>query len=247
MEDVSKDIPQICVPITGVSEAEIMEQLTIVMTVQPDIIEWRADFFEGLDDTVRVDKVLTEIAKQTNVPLLFTIRSEKEGGQAIPLSEGEVVELLIHLSKHTALTYIDYEMANAKHAIEQVQKACARHEKIFILSYHNFTETPDSDILVEKAKQAEMYGASVVKLAVMPQTREDVTRLLHVTSQIDALLDIPVITMSMGELGAITRVVSWVHGSAITFAVGVEASAPGQIAAQPLREAIEATKAVTTW
>jgi len=247
MEDISKNIPQICVPITGVSEAEIMEQLAIVLTVQPDIIEWRADFFEALDDTACVDILLSKMAEQTKVPILFTVRSEKEGGQAISISDDEVVSLLVHLSKHKALTYIDYEIANTEDAIGLVQEACAKHGKLLILSHHNFTETPDTAILVEKAQQAEKYGADFAKLAVMPQSRKDVTRLLHATSQIDELLHIPVITMSMGELGAITRVVGWVHGSAITFAVGVEASAPGQIAVQPLREAIEATKALTTW
>jgi len=112
------------------------------------------------------------------------------------------------------------------------------------LSYHNFTETPDNDELLERAQLAEEIGANVVKLAVMPKSKEDVFRLLDVTRTLDRKLDCPVITMSMGELGAMSRVNGWLYGSCLTFAVGVEVSAPGQIAIEPLRESIKQTKSL---
>jgi len=43
-------------------------------------------------------------------------------------------------------------------------------------------------------------------------------------------LRIPVVSMSMGRLGAITRLSGWAFGSAMTFAVGENSSAPGQLA-----------------
>lgn len=50
-------------------------------------------------------------------------------------------------------------------------------------------------------------GADIVKLAVMPQNYKDVLNLLDVTAQFrEENPDTPVITMSMGSLGGISRI-----------------------------------------
>jgi 3-dehydroquinate dehydratase-1 len=41
--------------------------------------------------------------------------------------------------------------------------------------------------------------------------------------------------MAMGGLGAMSRVMGWLYGSAATFAVGQSSSAPGQIGVEDLR------------
>src|SRR5690625_7866345 len=73
-----ENIPLICVPLTGKTVAEIDEQLHIILQKQPDMIEWRADFFEQIAADSSVLSVIKRIKNNTDVPLLFTIRSEKE-------------------------------------------------------------------------------------------------------------------------------------------------------------------------
>jgi 3-dehydroquinate dehydratase-1 len=51
-------------------------------------------------------------------------------------------------------------------------------------------------------------------------------------------VNVPIITMSMGAEGEITRVAGGLFGSDLTFAVGKEASAPGQIPIKDLRQAM---------
>ena len=63
----------------------------------------------------------------------------------------------------------------------------------------------------------------------MPRDRADVLTLLAATAQADAKARIPLISMSMGPLGAVTRMVGGVFGSALSFAVGAGSSAPGQM------------------
>ena len=46
---------------------------------------------------------------------------------------------------------------------------------------------------------------------------------------------IPLISMSMGPLGAVTRMVGGVFGSSLSFAVGEGSSAPGQMPIADLR------------
>ena len=83
-------------------------------------------------------------------------------------------------------------------------------------------------------------GADAAKLAVMPRGPHDVARLLGVTARASEELDVPVVTMSMGGLGAVSRVSGAVFGSALTFATaGGAPSAPGQLPVERVRAMLE--------
>ena len=70
----------------------------------------------------------------------------------------------------------------------------------------------------------ETAGADALKIAVTPADAADVARLLRVTAE-----TAPVITLSMGDLGLVSRLTGAVFGSALTFATpGDRPSAPGQ-------------------
>lgn len=72
----------------------------------------------------------------------------------------------------------------------------------------------------------------------MPTNERDVLELLAATSRAREALDIPLISMSMGGVGSLSRIMGWVYGSAATFAVGKSSSAPGQVAIEDLRTAL---------
>jgi 3-dehydroquinate dehydratase-1 len=107
-----------------------------------------------------------------------------------------------------------------------------------IMSYHNFQSTPGKEALVAKFLEAERLGADIGKVAVMPESPEDVLTLLGAVWQASEAGHIPLIGMSMGGFGALSRIVGGVFGSALTFAVGKSSSAPGQIAIEDLRIAL---------
>jgi 3-dehydroquinate dehydratase-1 len=104
-----------------------------------------------------------------------------------------------------------------------------------VMSYHNFQTTPDFDTLLATFASAQRLGADVAKVAVMPQGPQDVLTLLAATHQASQTLTVPLISMSMGGLGSMSRIMGWLYGSAATFAVGKSSSAPGQIAIDDLR------------
>ena len=93
-------------------------------------------------------------------------------------------------------------------------------------------------------------GADLAKIAVWPTTADDVARLLGVCARATAGagegadLGVPVAAMSMGALGAVSRVAP-AFGSALTFAVvpdeqgQARASAPGQLPIQDVRRCLE--------
>lgn len=237
-----KKIPYICTPLTGRNKEEIMDELDRVLPENPDLIEWRADFLQKLDDLPYVYSILEEISGKTGLPLLFTIRSIHEGGEQISLTEEQKVELLGEVCKRDEVSLIDYEVSNSPEYIKQLRQVSQSEGKQLILSYHNFDRTPADEEIMKKLYQAEFYGADIAKAAVMPQSKDDVLRLLQLTNNAGKSLGIPLVTMSMGGLGVLSRIIGWVYGSFITFGSGVRSSAPGQVPIRKLKEMIAMAK-----
>ena len=87
----------------------------------------------------------------------------------------------------------------------------------------------------------QQAGADLPKLAVMPRCRTDVLELLAATAEMaDLHPETPVITMSMGVLGAVSRLAGETFGSAMTFANPGQASAPGQVSLDIVNEVLDA-------
>jgi len=222
--------PLICTPLVGCTFNKLMAELEVVLTKQPDVLEWRVDFFEKIGDSgavVAAAKAIKNRAK--DIPLLFTRRSTLEGGEPIALTEDQLLSLYETLCQSHCIDLIDYEMANQPTHIARVRTAAKAHDIKLLLSFHNFSDTPGLDSLIAKFLLAEQLGADVAKVAVMPRDLDDVLTLLMATREASKRLRIPLISMSMGPLGAITRIVGGVFGSSLSFAVGSAASAPGQI------------------
>ena len=89
-------------------------------------------------------------------------------------------------------------------------------------------------------EQMQQGGADVAKLAVMPQNADDVVRILKLTNDIKQKYPtLPVVTMSMGALGVVSRMAGEIFGSCITFGAVGETSAPGQIQAGQLGDILD--------
>ncbi|UJL46261.1 type I 3-dehydroquinate dehydratase [Virgibacillus sp. NKC19-16] len=235
----NKKPPYICIPLTGKNKEEIHDELKMIIPKQPDLIEWRADFFEEIHDIDSVLAIAEEIATTSKTPILFTIRSEKEGGEKISVTQEEKVHLLSEICKSPGVAIIDFEVSNDPEHIRELRSVSKEHNKKLILSYHNFNFTPESSEIMKRVFKAEFYEADIVKVAVMPETKEDVLRLLEVTKEADDSLAIPIVTMSMGQMGSLSRIIGWAYGSIITFGLGVQSSAPGQVPIDDLRQMIE--------
>ncbi|NCP39820.1 MAG: type I 3-dehydroquinate dehydratase [Rhodoferax sp.] len=228
--------PLICTPLVGRTREDILAELTVVIPKRPDVLEWRVDFFKQIGDTAAVIAAASAIKKEANgVPLLFTRRSIIEGGEVITLTEAQVIALYQAVCASGCVDLIDYEMANDMAHIGQIRDAAKTNGVQLVLSFHNFSCTPEPGAIAAKFLQAEQLGADVAKVAVMPKDLDDVLTLLAATRSASKTLRIPLISMAMGPLGAVTRLVGGVFGSSLTFAVGASSSAPGQIPIEDIR------------
>ena len=227
--------PLICTPLVGRTRDKILAELQVMLIKQPDILEWRVDFFEDIGDSAAViamAKCIKQAAGET--PLLFTRRSINEGGEKIALTEEQVVALYSAVCDSRSIDLIDFEMSNDPSHIKQVRAVSRANDIKLVLSFHNFSLTPELALLNQRFMQAELLGADISKIAVMPRNLDDVLTLLTATLQSSQKLKIPLISMSMGPYGSLTRLFGWAFGSALTFAVGASSSAPGQVPIEDL-------------
>ena len=222
--------PLICSPLVARTPERLAAETAAVLAKRPDVIEWCVDFFEPIADTASVlaaGRAMRSAAGET--PIIFTCRAQHEGGQAIALDADGIARLYDAVGGAGLVDLIDFELSNPAALVRRVRERSREHKTRLILSYHNFGYTPARDLLVERFLEADRLGADVAKVAAMPRDREDVITLLAATAIADAKARIPLISMSMGPLGAATRMVGGVFGSSLSFAIGEGASAPGQM------------------
>ena len=232
-------MPLVCAPLVGRSREALLAEAALVAAKGPDLLEWRVDFFEHLADAREVARLSGDIRRAAGgLPLLFTRRSAREGGERIALSEAQVVEVYRAVCEAGQVDLVDFEMGNDTSDVVAVRDMSRARGIGLVLSFHDFQGTPAPRVLAQKFAQAQQMGADVAKVAVMPRSEEDVLALLSATLQASRALDIPVVSMAMGGLGAVSRVCGAAFGSALTFAVGQSASAPGQMPIEDLSAAL---------
>lgn len=240
-------LPAVCAPLVARTHAELITETSAVAAKKPDLLEWRVDFFSAIADTAQVLTAASAIRDAAaGIPILFTRRAHREGGQAIALDEPQVLAMYEAVIASGSVDMVDYEMDNDAALLARVRELARARKLPLVLSFHDFQRTPSTEQLAARFAQAEALDADVAKVAVMPQSMEDVHRLLGATLQASQSLPIPVISMAMGGLGAVSRVCGGVFGSALTFAVGAAASAPGQMPIEDVQAAIGVLRRATS-
>jgi 3-dehydroquinate dehydratase-1 len=243
----SGSFPLIITPLVGRTAEELASELDAILPKKPDILEWRIDFFEGIADSSLVVETARRIKSAAGrVPILLTRRNTTEGGQPIALDEAGVVAMYSRACEARCVDLIDYELSNAEEHLRQLRAVSAANGIAMVMSYHNFQLTPDRDALIGRFAEAQRLGADIAKVAVMPNDPQDVLRLLDATYAASQTTRIPLISMSMGGIGSISRIMGWLYGSAATFAVGKSSSAPGQIAVEDLRATLATVRRAVT-
>ncbi|MFS0749196.1 type I 3-dehydroquinate dehydratase [Oceanobacillus sp. 1P07AA] len=227
--------PKVCVPITGATKQEISDELDLLQTINVDLVEWRGDLFKEIENEVAVQSILQKINEEIpNLPLLFTFRTRAEGGgREVTLEEYQRINRFVIESKLTNM--IDVELYRGEKLVKELVSFAHHHNQKVIISNHDFNQTPSYEEIIARLQLAVDYEADIGKIAVMPQSNQDVLTLLSATSDMNERSSMPIVTMSMGEEGVISRLAGEVFGSAITFASGKQASAPGQIEAEKLQ------------
>ncbi len=238
-----KGKPLICIPVMKNTKEEIVNEIKMLKTHSIDMIEWRVDSFKDAKNLNAIRGVLQELEPLVkDVILVYTFRSKAQGG-LMQLDANKIYDIHQIAAETKVADFVDVEFFEAKHPEYEI--AQLQEMGIYVIaSHHDFQETPESKVVQMLLEKMNHSGADVVKLAVMPQTTSDVLRLLEETNHFHQMHPKkPLITMSMGAMGCISRVAGEVFGSCVTFGTMGQSSAPGQLPADKLEIILESLHA----
>ena len=224
--------PKVCAPIVGRTAEEILAQAEQLNGLPVDAAEWRADWMGAVMDDRAVLDVLKKLRKAIgDMPLLMTFRTKNEGGEQ-DISRDNYEHLYELAINSGYIDMLDLELMFFRECEDRarnlIRKAHFRNICV-IMSSHDFHATPDKEEILGRLRHMEKLQADILKIAVMPCSRRDVLTLLSATEQMASETECPLVTMSMGGLGLISRLSGEIFGSAMTFGAVGRASAPGQI------------------
>lgn len=243
---LGEGIPKICVPVMGSNLESVLASARAAVECQPDIVEWRADYLADVKSRESILEILTGLRELlSDTPLLFTFRTKQEGGEQ-ELALEDYVKLCYWALESRRIDALDVELFLPA---QEVQALIARAHNCgvkVIVSNHDFAKTPAREEMAKRLCRMQEIGADIAKIAVMPADAADVLALLEVTQECRGTLHVPLITMSMGAAGVVSRLLGETFGSALTFGMVGQASAPGQIPAGELRELLQKLHNYTT-
>ena len=242
--------PRICVPIIGRTGREIFdvagkirkeidrldEKYKNYPELRVAVLEWRADYYTNITEAENVFNILRKLKELFNDRIvLFSFRSEEQGGELrhdrAHLRIGDVMRNVISSG---FVDMIDVEAVAGNYNIARATMRAHEAGMKVVLSYHDFEKTPHDSEIEEKLRQMEVLGGDILKIAAMPNSKFDVQRMMELNQKMVVERAKPVVLISMGSLGTISRVKGKETGACLTFATLGEKSAPGQLDADYL-------------
>ena len=200
-----------------IDEMISVEEITALKGKGIDLIELRIDCFDApLEETVSYVK---KIRSSIDIPSIGTVR-ETDFNKNNRLEFFQAIAPFVDC--------VDIELGTP---ISKEILACSKGKTILV-SEHDFEKTPSFDALQSMVDRALLQGADIIKIAVMARSTADVTRLLRFTED----CKVPLVTIAMGPLGSVSRVIAPLFGSLFTYGFIHRPVAPGQLSVEKLIE-----------
>ncbi|RMC51896.1 type I 3-dehydroquinate dehydratase [Lactobacillus sp. ESL0228] len=235
---LGQGLPKIAVPNVGTNEEEILAAAKNIVAAKPDLMEWRIDYYAaGIKDPTKLSETAMKLRQLIGeLPMLVTFRTKNEGG-VLELSENDYLSLLQTVIEKRLGDAVDIELFHDESRIKEVVAQAHDYNVVVIMSNHDFEKVPAKDVIEFRLQKMAELGADVSKLACMPHSSKDVLTLLEATQSTSEMINTPLITMAMGDLGKVTRISGQIFGSCLSFGAVGQTSAPGQLSIEDLRSA----------
>jgi 3-dehydroquinate dehydratase type I len=216
--------PKICTVVTGKNIDEFINNLKII-SKDSTLLELRIDYIDNISKA-DVEFILDQL--DMSKKYIFTCRHKSQGGNFIGSHDQQ--KLFLNLALNRNINYIDIDF--------DIYQKINLHKNSFtkfIISYHNFDNTPNYDKLIEILQIMRSTDADIYKFATQVNNNLDNNIIFKLLINKNSQEEI--IALGMGELGKITRIITPLIGGYLTFAsVGESNSAPGQIDISELKE-----------
>ncbi|WP_336949260.1 type I 3-dehydroquinate dehydratase [Acinetobacter junii] len=225
------------VPITAKTKEQAIAQAKVIAANQDaDLAEFRIDLLDFAADSKQVIALGHELKKiLATKPMIATIRTHNEGGK-LTISDADYGKTYQAYLKQPFMDMLDVEMFRDQQMVKNTVKLAHEKKVLIVMSNHDFKQTPSEDEIVKRLLKQDQLGADILKIAVMPQSKQDVFTLMNATLKVSQQSKKPLLTMSMGKLGTISRIATANMGGSFSFGMIGEASAPGQIDVTQLKQ-----------
>ena len=234
LEEAKRKRPSFFVSLTVTSVSSALEVIPRVV-VGSDAVELRVDLLEDLSPD-SVSKQIAQLRSAAKVPIIFTLRSQSQGGRFSYESDTDVLPLY-RAAVRAAVEYIDLEMTLSDETLDAVTELRASGTCV-IASHHD----PEGKLCWKDGSWQKWYNRAlqygdVVKLVGVAKKMEDNFSLAGFRDRMLAAYDRPIIGLNMGSIGKLSRVLNGfltpVSHPALPFK-----AAPGQLSASEIRSAL---------
>ncbi|EMW7816947.1 TPA: type I 3-dehydroquinate dehydratase [Acinetobacter baumannii] len=228
------------VPITAKNKEQALAQAQVIAnTADADLAEFRIDLLSFASDTKQVIALGHELKKILgNKPMIATIRTKNEGGQ-LEISDADYGKTYQAYLKNPFMDWLDVEMFRDQKVVSEIVQKAHQKKVLVVMSNHDFQKTPSQDEIEKRLLKQDQMGADILKIAVMPKSKQDVFTLMNATLKVSQQTTKPLLTMSMGQLGTISRVATANMSGSYSFGMIGQASAPGQIDVTKLKQILQ--------
>ncbi|KAJ2356420.1 3-dehydroquinate dehydratase (3-dehydroquinase) [Coemansia erecta] len=243
---VAMDGPSFFVSLTAPSVAEYLPAKLEALTAGAQAIELRADLllhsaeFVGADldsesvataFTAYVHRQFALLRHSSRLPVVFTVRTEPQGG-AFPATADSLRVRLLRSAVQWGAEYVDVEVDAAAPAL-----FAARRNSLVIASYHDASGTQlrwDGEFASEMLARARACG-DIAKLISFARSWDD-NVLCQQFVQRHHSTAAPLIALNMGYAGQMSRVLCPCL-TPVTHPLLTSAAAPGQISVREIHQA----------
>ncbi|MCX5466374.1 type I 3-dehydroquinate dehydratase [Acinetobacter sp. A-IN1] len=228
------------VPITAKTQEQALAQAKVIASnPDADLAEFRIDLLEFANDSKQVIALGHQLKKILGTkPMIATIRTHNEGGQ-LTITDADYAKTYQAYLKQPFMDMLDVEMFRDPQVVKNTVELAHAKKVLIVMSNHDFKKTPNEDEIIQRLLKQDELGADILKIAVMPQNKQDVFTLMNATLKVSQQSKKPLLTMSMGKLGTISRIATANMGGSFSFGMIGEASAPGQIDVTQLKQLLK--------
>ena len=213
--------PRIAVAITD------RDSNSAIAAAHADVLEVRADEFGNRDAGFITDQI--KRFREVGLPMILTVRNDPAEGARHALEDS--LKYTIFAAAITLVDAVDIELSSLIKT--DVRKLAKDNGKVVIVSKHDFQQTLADAALESFFQDAKSFGADIVKVAMHANSIHDVRRLMAFTLKHQ---ESPIITVSLGTQGMISRLALPAMGSLLTYSYISQATAPGQIPLAALQQ-----------
>jgi 3-dehydroquinate dehydratase type I len=227
-QKIQKQIPY-CLPVIQSSKALVLSMIQNNLTDYTFFEVW-LDYIEDLDQ-----QMVQDLIDSLEGRLVLVFR--RLNLEPVQMKKEQTMAVLSYLAETDVL--VDLDIDDQKEMLSELKKTGFSLKTI--ISYHNYTKTPELSELQEIVAFIEDEHPTIIKIATLCQDETDAVRLLDLLGTLKKKKK-KYIILGMGQYGAATRIFATLWGNEMIFAPAndSEESAPGQLTREKLETIFKA-------